>query len=98
MVVLAWVISVIYESETMVELVEVKSATVAGPSREAGRIDDADAGGVVEKKAPVVPKRVEAGVVSKPAAKDVLIEKDALDRPKPAPLQNGGIAHRTPEG
>ena len=87
MIGVAWVISIVYEHETMVELVEVKPAT--GPAREAAKT--ADKAGVVEKKAPVVPERVDARVTSKPAPKDVVIEKKVPDKPTPVPLQTAAL-------
>ena len=78
MVVVAWVISIVYENETMVAVVEVTpSSTVSGPAREAGRADDA----AVEKKLDVAPERVEEKVSSKPA----------IEKPVPEPLQTAAL-------
>ncbi|EFK09180.1 DnaJ domain protein [delta proteobacterium NaphS2] len=93
MVVIAWAISIVYEQETMVELVEVTPSTVHGPVREAEKVDDA-AG--VEKKADAPPERVEEKVTSKPVAEapvseERVFEKQVNEKPAPEPLQTAAV-------
>lgn len=85
MVVIAWVISVVYESETLVQVVVVDSSNDTGPAREAGAPDSA----AVEKKSPAHSMGFEEeAAAEKPEKKTVPAKTD------PEPLQTAAL--RTP--
>ncbi len=103
MVVIAWVLSILYERETMLELVQVTSSTEPGVAPEMAEPDP----GEVENKAPVLPEVVEDKTAPKKpapkklASKKVAPKKPVLEKPVPkkpvlGPLKTAGLAAPEP--
>jgi len=87
MVVIAWVMNIFYESESMLELVQVTSSTEPGPTRKMTGTDI----GQVENKMPVLSEVIEDKAAPKPEPKKPAREKSAREKPaskKPAPKKS----------
>lgn len=98
MVVIAWVLSILYESETILELAQVTSSTESGPAREMAGADI----GKMENKTPVLSELVEdrsapkpepkRSAQEKPAPKKSGLKKSGLKKIEPEPLKTAGLA------
>jgi len=88
MVVIAWVLNILYERETMLELVQVTSSTEPGPARKMTEPDP----GEVENKAPVLSEVVEGKAVPKKSVREKPAPKKVVREPtpkKPVPKKPG---------
>ena len=98
MVVIAWALSILYERETMLELVQVTSSTEPGPAREMAESDPGEVG----NKTPVLPEVVEDKAATKkpapkkPAPKKPVREKPAREKPAREPLKTAVVAVAEP--
>ena len=92
MVVIAWVLSILYERETMLELVQVTSSTEPGPIREMTGPDP----GEVENKTSVLSEAVKDKGAPKPAPKKPAPKKPVPKEPVLEPLKTAGLAAPEP--